>query len=230
MGRFRSAKRWRLVHILALMPLSPSLATAQVQVNQTFNSQGPAPQFGNINTIYSADAGNGNGTVTGAIQAVVPDAALGANTFFAASANGGIFVTNNGGATWSALTDNQASLSIASMSLDPTDKTGKTIIAGTGITDNGQYNQFNTGFPGTGGLRNGLLYSTNGGATWASLGSSVLANQTVVGVAAAGNTILAATFEPQQTSTVTTSTGAQYGLYRSVTGGSTFTLVGAAQG
>ncbi len=131
------------------------------------------------------------------------------NTFFAASPNGGIFVTSDGGTTWKALTDNQASLSIASMALDPTGKTGKTLIAGTGVTDNGQYNFFNTGYPGrSGGLSTGLLYTTNGGASWSSLGGTTLANQTVMGVAAMGSTKLAATFEPQSTSVAATSAGA----------------------
>jgi outer membrane autotransporter protein len=209
----------------------PTAAVAQVQVNQTFNTQGPGPSFGNIATIHSSDAGNSNGTAVGAIQAVVPNPALGANTIFVGSANGGIWVTNNGGTTWSPLTDKQASLSIASLALDPTDATGNTLIAGIGITSNGQYNFFNTGFPGgSGGQRTGLLHTTNGGATWSALGSTALANQTVIGVVARGNTILAGTFEPQATTTATTAGGAAYGLYRSTNSGASFSLVGAASG
>src|ERR1700745_5043 len=104
---------------------------------------------------------------------------------------------------------------MASMALDPTDPTGKTLIAGIGITDNGQYNSFNTGYQGRGGLQTGLLYTTNGGASWTPLGATTLANQTVIGVAALGNTILAATFEPQSTGVTATAAGAAYGLYRS---------------
>jgi hypothetical protein len=226
MGRSHFACALRLVGLALVVP---SAALAQVQVNQQFNSQGPGPQFGNVKAIHSADA-SPNGTAAGAIQAVVADPALGANTLFAASPNGGIFVTNNGGTTWQALTDNQASLSISSMALDPTDRTGKTLVAGTGITDNGQYNAFNTGYQGRGALQTGLLYTTNGGASWSTLGGAALANQTVIGVVATGSTMLAATFEPQSTSVATTAAGASYGLYRSVDGGKTFNIVGAAQG
>jgi autotransporter-associated beta strand protein len=211
--------------IAAAVLLAPSAGVAQVQVNQAFNGQGPGPSFGNIYTIQSADAGNSNGTTVGAIQAVVPDPALGANTIFAASANGGIWVTNNGGTTWSPLTDKQASLSIASLALDPTDATGKTLIAGIGITSNGQYNSFNNDYQGRGALQTGLLYTTNGGATWSALGNTDLANQTVIGVTARGNTILAATFEPQAPGTATTAGGAAYGLYRSDNGGASFNRV-----
>jgi hypothetical protein len=56
---------------------------------------------------------------------------------FIGGVNGGIWRTTNGGATWTPLTDNQGSLSIASLALDPSDPTGKTLIAGVGITSNG---------------------------------------------------------------------------------------------
>jgi hypothetical protein len=111
------------------------LLWADVSLAQTFISEGPAPRFGPVYASQSADAAP-NGTEAGAIQAILPDPALGASTIFAASPNGGIFVTTNNGATWKPLTDNQASLSIASLGLDPTDPTGKTIIAGVGVTDN----------------------------------------------------------------------------------------------
>jgi autotransporter-associated beta strand protein len=212
--------------LVAAALLSPSAGLAQVQVNQTFNAQGPGPAFGNVYTIHSADAGNSNGTVVGAIQAVVPNPALGANTIFAASANGGIWVTNNGGTSWTPLTDKQASLSIASLALDPTDTTGNTLIAGTGLTSNGIYDSFNrANRAGAGGQQTGLLYTTNGGATWSALGTTALANQTVIGVVARGNAILAGTFEPQAPSVSTTTGGAAYGLYSSTNGGASFNLV-----
>ena len=45
------------------------------------------------------------------------------------------------------------------------------------------------------GSRTGLLYTTDGGASWSALGNTALAGQSVIGVAALGSTILAATFE-----------------------------------
>ena len=182
-----------LLIFAAVAPRPAASQTAPVQVNQNFISQGPGPRSGLIENVQSADAAP-NGTGAGAVQAILPDPALGANTYFVGSPNGGVWTTSNGGTTWTPLTDKQSSLSIASLGLDPTDPTGKTIIAGIGITDNGEYSQFNLKL-GEGGAQTGLLYTTNGGATWSNLGGTTLAGQSVIGVEARGNTILAATFE-----------------------------------
>jgi hypothetical protein len=166
----------------------PTAGVAQVQVNQTFIPQGPSPNFGPMDRVQSGDAppttpgGPANGTVAGAVQAILLDPALGSQTMFIGGVNGGIWRTTDGGANWKALTDNQASLSIASL--------------GLGLTSNGFWNHQNTGFEfGRGGARTGLLYSNDGGNTWSALGAASLTGQSVIGVAAAGGTILAATFE-----------------------------------
>ena len=104
---------WRGFVIAAALAL-PSAAVAQVQVNQTFIPQGPSPKFGEISIVQSGDAPP-NGTVGGAVQAILLDPALGAQTMFIGGVNGGIWRTTDGGASWKALTDNQASLSIASL-------------------------------------------------------------------------------------------------------------------
>jgi hypothetical protein len=170
----------------------PTAATAQVQVNQNFVSQGPAPAFG---IGLSADAPP-NGNVTGAIGPVIADP-LDANRFFIGTVGGGIWSTINGGVTWTPLTDKQATLSIASLAFDPTDPNRNTLIAGTGLTANGTAGSRvqPSFFTGSGGLRNGLLYSNNGGSSWTSLGAATLGGQTVDAVAARGNVLLAGTFE-----------------------------------
>ena len=203
----------------------PVAAQNQVQVNQTFIPQGPGPEFGNYNWIGGADR-SPNGTDAGAVQSVLLDPALGAGTMFAASPNGGIWMTTNNGATWSPVTSNQASLSIASLNLDPTDPTGKTIIAGVGMVDNGEYSQNNL-FNGRSGALTGLLYTTNGGQSWSALGqNSAFAGGSVVSAMARGNTILVATYEP----TLPKSATAGYGLFLSTNGGTTFTDVSGAAG
>ena len=228
-ARFRQG--WRCRHLfLGFLSISvvaaprPAASQAPVQINQNFISQGPGPRSGPIYAIQSADAPP-NGTEAGAVQSVLPDFAVGPNTYFAGSPNGGIWLTNNGGTSWTPLTDKQASLSIGSLSLDPTDPTGKTIIAGIGITDNGEYSQFNLS-NGRGGAQTGLLYTTNAGATWSALGGSTLAGQSVVDAVARGNTILAATFETQAAKSAT----AGYALFRSTDGGTTFSAVSGAGG
>ena len=111
----------------------PTAAVAQLQVNQNFLTQGPAPSFGLTDIIQSRDAAPHHGHVAGAVGPVVADP-LDANTLFIGTPGGGIWRTKDGGATWNALTDKQASLSIASLAFDPTDPNGKTLIAGTGLT------------------------------------------------------------------------------------------------
>ena len=194
---------------------------------QTFISQGPGPRIGLTPYVQSADDPP-YGTGAGAVQAILPDPELGANTVFVGSPNGGIWVSNNFGASWTPLTDNQASLSIASLSLDPTDPTGKTIIAGIGLTSNGEWDQNNLpGAQGRGGFQSGLLYTTNGGATWSDIGAnSAFAGESVVAADARGNTILAATYEVQVPGGAT----AGYGLFRSTNGGTTFSLVSGSDG
>ncbi|MGA7488588.1 MAG: autotransporter domain-containing protein [Xanthobacteraceae bacterium] len=215
--------------VAAAALLLPSAGVAQVQVNQTFIPQGPSPKSGPIGIVQSADAPP-NGTVGGAVQAILLDPALGSQTMFIGGVNGGIWRTIDGGASWTPLTDNQASLSIGSLALDPTDPTGRTLVAGIGITSNGAWNNFNVGGAiGRGGARTGLLYSSDGGNSWSALGAASLTGQSVIGVAAAGSTILAATFEEQNPTQTNAASGA-FGLYRSTTGGQSFSLVSGSGG
>jgi outer membrane autotransporter protein len=198
-------------------------AAAQLQVNQNFLTQGPAPSFGPADIVQSADAPDAqHGQVAGAVGPVVADP-LNANTLFIGTPGGGIWKTMNGGTTWTPLTDKQASLSISSLAFDPTDP--NRLIAGTGLTANGSVCPSGC-FTGSGGLQNGLLYSQDGGNTWTSLGAATLANQSVVGVAARGNVLLAGTYEisgfaPDR------NTGA---LYRSTDGGANFTQISGVAG
>ena len=220
-ARVKRCCSWLLGALLSTgIFVSAHPVAAQTQINQVFTSQGPSPRVGPSYAVQSAD-NTPNGSEAGAVQTILPDFALGANTYFAGTPNGGIWITSNGGTTWKPLTDNQASLSIGSLSLDPTDTTGKTIIAGVGVTDNGEYSQFNLA-GGRGGPTTGLLYSTNGGTSWGALGqNSAFAGESVVSAMARGSTILAATFETQSPFAPT----AGYGLFRSTDGGATFSLV-----
>jgi autotransporter-associated beta strand protein len=216
--------RWIVVAAIIALP---SAAFPQVQVNQNFVTQGPAPSFGPTATVQSGDAPP-NGNVAGAVGPIIADP-IDANTFYVGSPGGGVWKTTNGGTTWTPLTDNQSSLSIASLAFDPTDANRNTLIAGTGLTANGTV--CSTGpcfFTGSGGLRNGVLYSQNGGATWSELGGATLAGQTVDAVAARGNVLIAGTFEPSFAASAAQQRVG--GLYRSIDGGANFTLVSGTGG
>jgi autotransporter-associated beta strand protein len=216
-----------IVIFQALLVSRPE-ANAQVQNGSLFNSEGPAPNTGPAPAIQSGD-NPPNGSTAGAIQAIAADPAN-PRTIYVSAVNGGIWKTTDGGASWTPQIDQKASLSIASLALDPTDPSHKTLIAGTGITSNGAFGSLSL-FPTpetAGGLQNGLLYSRNGGTTWARLGEATLSGQSVVDVAARGSTILAATFEPRLASANRmTFTG---GLFRSSNSGATFIEVSGAPG
>jgi hypothetical protein len=199
----------------------PTAAAAQLQVNQNFVTQGPAPSFGLADIIQSRDAPP-HGHVAGAVGPVVADPSD-AKRLFIGTLGGGIWRTRDGGTTWKPLTDNQATLSISSLAFDPTDR--NTLIAGTGLTANGTVCP-SVCFTGSGGLRNGLLYSRDGGDTWTSKGAATFAPtpqtaQSVVGVYARGEVIVAGTYELSGFAT-DRNTGA---LYRSTDHGVSFTKI-----
>jgi len=200
----------------------PTAAAAQLQVNQSFVTQGPAPSFGRSDIVQSGDGPDGkSGNAAGAVGPVVADP-LDANTLFIGTPGGGIWRTKDGGTTWTPLTDKQSSLSISSLAIDPTDP--NRLIAGTGLTANGSV----LGLAASGGLRNGLLYSQDGGNTWSSLGAATFAGQSVVGVAARGNVLVAGTYEISGFASATDrNIGA---LYRSLDGGANFTQISGAAG
>jgi autotransporter-associated beta strand protein len=220
------ACRLRLSAALLALPLlvSPPAAAQQAPFIQPFQSEGPAPSYGPADDAGSRDVAPGNGTTSGAIQAVLPDP-TNAGTIFIGAVNGGVWVTHNAGASWTPLTDNQASLSIASLAYDSSNT--QVIYAGIGITSNGAVGTAT--LANRGGARTGILESEDGGTTWNALSSTMqtaLIGKSVIGVEANGATILAATAEPQDAS----QGGAQgYGLYRSVSGGA-FTLLGSSSG
>ena len=119
--------------IVAALSLLSSAALAQVQINQNFVPQGPSPIVTDQNFLLPAVPPYA--TASGAVEAILLDPELGPNTMFIGSPNGGIWEMTNGGTTWTPLdhiqcssvsSQCQSSLSIASLALDPTDRTGQT--------------------------------------------------------------------------------------------------------
>jgi len=202
-----------LGHGIAGLLIAAGLAWACAPTQaQTFRSEGPAPSQGPWETIQSRDKpGLDQGTVAGAIQAVLPDPGN-PNRIFVGSTNGGIWRTTDNGATWTPLTDNASSLSIASLSFDPSNT--NVIIAGVGNVSNGGVGRFRSG------QMTGLLYSNTGGNSWSTIDLGPgLSGKSVVSAAVRGNVILVASADPNNVDT------AGGGLYISVTGGASFNPV-----
>jgi autotransporter-associated beta strand protein len=205
----------------ALTIFSAAAGAQQPAFTQRFQSEGPGPVIGPADVAASRDfAASGQGSTSGAVQAVLTST-TDASTMFIGGVNGGIWVTHNAGASWTPLTDNLSSLSIASLSYNATN--AQTLYAGIGVTSNGAVSAA-ADIDARGGFRNGILVSNDGGATWSTMSNTItgsLIGKSVVSVVGNGTTVLAATAEPQDA----TQRGAQgYGLYRSV-GGGAFALV-----
>ncbi len=165
--------------------------------------QGPSP------TINAQVGIPPNNDVNGAIQSIAPHP-TDANIMYIGSVNGGVWKTTNATAsnpTWVPLTDNLPSLSIGDIQFDLSDPTYQTLIVGTGRMSN---------FAQRGDDEIGCYYTTNGGSTWSVLNPALLQNQKVIGVAARGTTLMAAS-----------RTG---GVYRSTNSGANWTNISGING
>ena len=87
--------------------------------------------------------------------------------YYVGGADGGVWRTTDGGATWTPLTDQMATTAIGAIVLDPTNE--NVIYAGTGEANFAYHSR-----PGQ-----GILKSTDGGGTWTLLGESTFAGRCV---------------------------------------------------
>jgi uncharacterized protein with beta-barrel porin domain len=222
-----------LVRRIALLASLALVAAPALAVGQTIVPAGPGVETGPYYVMNGADLPSPGqstsvppnfATQSGAIQALAFDPAN-LNILLAASPNGGIFRSTDGGHSWAATTDNQASLSIASLSFDPTDLTGRTVVAGVGLVSSGATFGLNPYFNRSrGGVLDGLMVSNDAGATW----TNVTATLPAIGfeaVAIRGSTILAAAFNEEGSWAFGAGVEAGSGLYRSTDGGHSFSQV-----
>ena len=100
--------------------------------------------------------------VTGRITGIVVDPTA-PNTIYCATAHGGVWKTINGGTSWVATSDNEVSLAIGALAMDPGNHL--VLYAGTGEGN----------FSGDSYYGNGVLKTTNGGASWTVLATSTFA-------------------------------------------------------
>lgn len=90
----------------------------------------------------------------------------GSNTMlYAGAANGGVWKSTNNGASWTPLTDNQNSLAVGAITIDP--NAHNVIYVGTGEPNQSLDSYFGVG----------VLKSTDGGSTWMQYGFTTFGNR-----------------------------------------------------
>lgn len=139
-------------------------------------------------------------------------------TIYLGSAEGGLWVTTNGGQAWTPLTDSEPSLAVGSIGLDPT-TSPTTIYVGTG-----EENFNNDAYYGA-----GVLKSTDGGKTWTQ--DQTFSPVAVKSKAAAGPYIGALAVNPANNQILlaavesTAGSSLSAGIWRSTDGGNSWTPV-----
>jgi regulation of enolase protein 1 (concanavalin A-like superfamily) len=174
-----------------------SAAAPQVS-SEMFSASSPASALGPAPIAPRKWRWLGPGNVGGRIRAIVVSPTT-PTTMFAGSVGGGIWKTTTSGASWSPVNDFMASLSVATLAVDPANPS--VMYAGTG-----------EGFGNADAIRGaGIFKSVDGGTTWTQIAGTETQSTAVnrIAIAPTGTTVLAATDK---------------GLWRSVNGGA-FTFV-----
>lgn len=190
-----------------------SMRVAPRTVAATWLAQGPSPiRLGQTENVSP------DNEVAGAVHAVLPHP-NNADILYLGSVNGGVWKTTNATATkptWTPLTDTASSLSIGALAFDTSTNLYTTLWAGIGR---------NSALSSLGGVRSGLIKSTDAGASWASItGGGTLVGKNISGLVAHGDTIVVS---------VNTADVWDYpyvGIFRSTNGGNTFTQISDGTG
>lgn len=104
-------------------PAPISLAAVQGLSQSTWTDIGPAPLSGSPQDI------SGTQLLSGRVTGIAVDP-TDSNTIFLAAAGGGVWMTSDGGTTWTSLTDDQTTLAMGAIAVAPSNHLK--IYAGTG--------------------------------------------------------------------------------------------------
>ena len=171
--------------------------------------------------IGPASLSAGGGNVSGRIAGLAVDPTTSPNVIFVAAAGGGVWKSTDDGATYTPLTDNQIRLPMGAIAISPTNHLK--IYAGTGEGNNAADSNYG----------DGILVSSDGGSTWTLTtgpggvfsSSRLTVSQISVDPSdATGNTAYAAVGTAGENPAGFLNTG----IYKTTTGGTTWTKIGRA--
>lgn len=170
----------------ALTGKRPTVGRNAAPPRASWTQLGPAPEnTDQLNPLKDYQYGN---KVSGRAMAVVVGPHTG--VIYLGTAGGGVWKSLDDGVTWNSLTDDQDSLAIGALALDPSDTTDRTLYVGAGEPDYAL-----DSYQGI-----GVLKTTDGGATWQPFGGNTFgsysANSTgVAAIVIVGSTVYAATLK-----------------------------------
>jgi hypothetical protein len=137
-------------------------------VGGTWTPLGPTPIADEKNIGATAQTTSDFGKASGRITSLATKPGT-PSTIYLGAAGGGVWKSSDGGASWATTTDSQPSLAIGSLAVDAA---GTTIYAATG-EDNAS---------GDSQRGQGILKSTDSGATWSVVGQSTFAQFRIAGI------------------------------------------------
>jgi len=149
-----------IVALLAVLSLGPHLAPQASQTDpphqQRWQELGPAPIT--------------SGPYTGRVSAIACSP-VDANRVFVAGADGGVWRTEDGGASWRALSDELPTTAIGALVIDPADP--EAIFAGTGEANFANHSRYGLG----------IYRSLDGGESWEHFAEATLGGRCVSALA-----------------------------------------------